>query len=70
MTTSDGTSQQISSLSRATLGLSFSSLGLLKIKLFKPEFFSVEPADFLAQAFQAIIKNFGLSLSRARLDYH
>jgi hypothetical protein len=49
---SDGTSQQISSLSRATLVLSFSSLRLLKIKVFKPE-------NSKNQAFQAWPKEFG-----------
>jgi hypothetical protein len=49
---SDGTSQQMSSLSRATLGLSFSSHRLLKIKLFKPE-------NSLNQAFQAWPKIIG-----------
>jgi hypothetical protein len=47
---SDGTSQQTSSLSRATLGLSFSSPRASKIKLFKPD-------NSKNQAFQAWPKN-------------
>jgi hypothetical protein len=43
---SDGTSQQTSSLSRATLGLSFSSPRASKIKLFNPD-------NSKNQAFQA-----------------
>jgi hypothetical protein len=62
MTTSDGTSQQISSLSRATLGLSFLSLGLLKIKLFKPD-------NSKNQDFQAWPKFFG-KLPFPMLSHH